>query len=169
MQNSNKISKFRVSGWINAPDSFSINQTQGRIVAVHAFQMLCPGCVLHGIPQAQKIHSLFNENVVQVIGLHSVFEHHAAMQEVSLKAFLSEFRVEFPVAIDQPDSTNRIPMTMNLFNLQGTPSWLIFDPEGNLVFHYFGILDDMYIGSEITKLIKQHLPNKQVIYKTKES
>jgi len=169
MYNDNKIDKIITSKWLNADANFSLtNQSLGKITAVHAFQMLCPGCILHGIPQAQKIHSLFSANVVQVIGLHTVFEHHEAMQEVSLKAFLSEFRVTFPVGIDQPQPTNRIPLTMDRFNLQGTPSWLIFDPEGYLVFHHFGILDDMHLGSEISKLIYKHLNYDQVIYKTKE-
>lgn len=162
------IQQFKVSKWLNTSNSFSPDLLSGKIVAVHAFQMLCPGCVLHGIPQAQKLHSLFNDNIVQVIGLHTVFEHHQAMQETSLRAFLSEFRVNFPVAIDQPNPENRIPLTMDLFDLQGTPSWLIFDPLGNLVFHHFGALDDMYLGSEISKLIHKHLNNIQVFYKTKE-
>jgi hypothetical protein len=37
-----------------------------------------------------------------VIGLHTVFEHHSAMQEDSLRAFLHEYKVQFPVAIDKP-------------------------------------------------------------------
>ncbi len=54
-----------------------IHETQ--VVVLHAFQMLCPGCVLHGTPLAQRIHDQFRAEDLTVIGLHSVFEHHDAM------------------------------------------------------------------------------------------
>ena len=45
---------------------------------MEAFQMLCPGCVSHGLPQAKRIQHTFGD-AVTVLGLHCVFEHHAAM------------------------------------------------------------------------------------------
>src|SRR3546814_1590645 len=66
--------------------------------------MLCPGCVAHGIPQAKAIHAAFPPDKVRVIGLHTVFEHHAAMGPVSLEAFVHEYRLSFPIAIDTPRS-----------------------------------------------------------------
>lgn len=74
------------------------------------------------------------------------------MTPVSLKAFLHEYRITFPVAVDMPGS-GPLPRTMELFRLQGTPSLLIFDREGKLRAHHFGQVNDMVIGAEIAMLM----------------
>lgn len=145
------------SEWLNCPQPLSLQDFLGRVVVVEAFQMLCPGCVSHGIPQAKTIRQLFPEAELAVIGLHSVFEHHAAMTPVSLKAFLHEYRVTFPVAVDAPGD-GPLPRTMQAFGLQGTPSLLLFDRQGNLRAHHFGQVHDMVIGAEIATLLAEPAP-----------
>lgn len=71
-----------VSQWFNTPDPISLTALRGKVIVIEAFQMLCPGCVSHGLPQAQRIHDLFPREDVVVLGLHTVFEHHAAMTPV---------------------------------------------------------------------------------------
>ncbi|MEQ1723219.1 MAG: TlpA family protein disulfide reductase, partial [Pseudobdellovibrio sp.] len=73
-----KLQDLTVLKWLGTTDDFSLNDLQGRVVLVHAFQMLCPGCVLHGVPQAQKVFETFKQEKVAVLGLHTVFEHHEA-------------------------------------------------------------------------------------------
>ena len=99
-----------VSKWLNSDAPLSLESLRGKVIAIHAFQMLCPGCVLHGIPQAQKLFEIFNPEHVQVLGLHTVFEHHEAMEEKSLRAFLHEFRVSdfLPSGNDLPRSESEI-------------------------------------------------------------
>ena len=41
----------QVSHWFNTPGPLSLEALRDRVVALHAFQMLCPGCVAHGLPQ----------------------------------------------------------------------------------------------------------------------
>lgn len=157
-----------VSKWLNTDEHLSLQKLKGKVIAIHAFQMLCPGCVLHGIPQALKLFETFNPEHVAVIGLHTVFEHHEGMQEESLKAFLHEFRVKFPIAIDMPSSGGgSLPQTMELYQMQGTPTWLIFDRTGELKIHAFGQMTDMVLGSEITRLsLENNEPNIK-LYKGK--
>lgn len=40
--------------WLNSDRPPSLADFRGRVLAVEAFQMLCPGCVLHGLPQAGR-------------------------------------------------------------------------------------------------------------------
>jgi hypothetical protein len=162
-----KSIELSISKWLNANDDFSIEKLQGRVIAIHAFQMLCPGCVLHGVPQAQKLFETFSQDHVAVLGLHSVFEHHEAMQEVSLRAFLHEFRVTFPVGIDQPSVGQDIPQTMASFQMRGTPTWIIFDKNGEMKIHAFGQIDDLVLGAEIAKLAFEKSPTTINIYKKK--
>jgi len=83
-----KAPELMVASWLNTPEPLVLENLQGRVVVLHAFQMLCPGCVSHGLPQAAAIHELYRSDEVQVIGLHSVFEHHAVMTLDALKVFV---------------------------------------------------------------------------------
>jgi len=140
--------------WFNCDAPPTLLALAGKVVVLHAFQMLCPGCVAHGLPQAQKIARLFPPEKVAMIGLHTVFEHHEAMTPVTLKAFIHEYRIGFPVGVDAPgDETFPIPKTMAHYGMRGTPSLLLFDGGGRLHKHEFGRVDDMAIGAEIMALL----------------
>ena len=127
----------------------------GRVVVLHAFQMLCPACVQHGLPQAQRIQAAFSDEDVAVIGLHTVFEHHAAMTPVSLEAFLHENRIRFPVGVDAvaADATDPIPVTMRRYGFQGTPSLVLIDRNGRVRRHAFGVEEDIAVGAAVAALL----------------
>ncbi len=141
--------------WFNHDGSLQLAELRGRVVVLHAFQMLCPACIHHGLPQAQRIRATFAEQDVAVIGLHTVFEHHAAMTVVSLRAFLHEYRIRFPVGVDAPgaDSNDPMPVTMRAYGLRGTPSLLLIDRNGDLRRHAFGTEDDLTLGAAIAAVI----------------
>src|SRR3989338_11235550 len=120
---------FHAAEWLNADTPLSLADFKDRVLAVEVFQMLCPGCVSHGLPQAQRIAATFDPAQVAVIGLHSVFEHHAAMTPVALRAFLHEYRIRFPVAVDAPGD-GPLPSTMEAWGLQGTPTLVLIDRQG---------------------------------------
>jgi hypothetical protein len=128
------------------------------VVALHTFQMLCPGCVQHGLPQAKRIHAIFPAEEVAVIGLHTVFEHHAAMTPVSLEAFLHEYRISFPVGVDMPSKTpsDPVPQTMRAYALRGTPSLVLIDRQGFLRRHSFGADEDLEVGAAIAALLAEN-------------
>ncbi len=147
-----------ISQWFNTDQDITLASLRGKIVVIEAFQMLCPGCVLHGIPLAQTIQRTFPGDEVAVIGIHTVFEHHAAMTPVSLKAFLHEYRINFPVGVDKPGS-GPLPETMAAFGMRGTPSLIVLDQAGRIAAHHFGQVSEMQIGAQIATLIaKPSLP-----------
>lgn len=141
------------SDWFNHDGPLELADLRGRVVVLHAFQMLCPGCMLHGLPQAQRIRAAFDEEQVAVVGLHTVFEHHAAMTPVSLAAFLHEFRVTFAVGVDAAEGTSGIPRTMRAYGLRGTPSLALIDRRGDLRCLSFGVEDDLLVGAAIATLM----------------
>lgn len=145
--------EIEASEWLNCKAPMPLAGLRGRVVAVEAFQMLCPGCVSHGLPQAQRIRQVFRPEDVVVLGLHSVFEHHEAMTPVALRAFLHEYRISFPVAIDAPGA-HGMPRTMRAWGLEGTPTLLLFDRDGQMRARHFGQVPDMAIGAEIMALIR---------------
>ncbi|KZC35587.1 MULTISPECIES: alkyl hydroperoxide reductase [Rhodanobacter] len=148
--------EWRTSAWLNTAEPLSLGHFCGRVVLLHAFQMLCPGCVAHGIPQAQRVAKLFEGAPLAVVGLHTVFEHHAAMGPESLRAFLYEYRVTFPVGIDMPGPDgDPIPRTMRAYAMQGTPTAILIDAQGRLRRQVFGVYDDLLLGAEIGTLLAE--------------
>ena len=141
--------------WFNCDAPLNLETLLGKIVALHAFQMLCPGCVSHGIPQTQRIYDTFGSEDIAVVGLHTVFEHHDAMQPVSLKAFLHEYRVTFPVGVDAPAEGDPIPRTMAACELRGTPTLILIDRNGFLRYHAFGQAPDLAVGAAIAQLLAE--------------
>ncbi|WP_281301609.1 MULTISPECIES: redoxin domain-containing protein [unclassified Iodidimonas] len=144
-----------VARWLNAAEPLGLDRLRGRVVLIEAFQMLCPGCVSHGLPQAQRVRDTFREADVAVIGLHSVFEHHDAQTPVALEAFLHEYRICFPVAVDEPDEDRGLPRTMAAYGLQGTPTLVLIDRQGRRRAQHFGHVPDLRLGAEIMALIAE--------------
>lgn len=137
--------------WFGGPPQ-TLAGLRGKVVALEVFQLLCPGCVHHGLPQAQRISKTFDPEQVAVVGLHSVFEHHGAMGPEVLEAFLSENRITFPVGVDAPGEGS-LPRTMERYGLQGTPSFLLYRRSGRLERVFFGQVDDLRLGAEIGRLM----------------
>lgn len=143
-----------VSRWFNTARPLSLEALRGRVIVLHAFQMLCPGCVSHGLPQAQAVHRLFAGDEVAVIGLHTVFEHHDAMTPVSLAAFLHEYRIGFPVGVDERAADGGdLPTTMRAYGMRGTPTLVVIDRAGRIRMHAFGRAEDLAVGALIGRLL----------------
>jgi peroxiredoxin len=144
-----------VSRWFNAPRPITLADLRGRVVMVHAFQMLCPGCVNSAVPQAKRIAEAFDPASVVVIGLHTVFEHHEVMTPEALRVFIHEFRLPFPIAVDKAAEGDHIPMTMNAYNMQGTPTTILIDKQGRLRHQQFGVESDIALGAAIGRLMAE--------------
>ncbi|WP_417840163.1 redoxin domain-containing protein [Tritonibacter scottomollicae] len=149
-----QIPKWEVSQWFNTDTDLTLESFAGKVVVLEAFQMLCPGCVSHGLPLAQTVQRIFPNDKVAVVGLHTVFEHHEAMTPVSLAAFLHEYRITFPVGVDKA-SKGSMPLTMQAFQMRGTPSLILFDQAGRIRAHHFGALSEMQLGAEIASLLAE--------------
>jgi len=146
--------EWEIAHWLNTPP-LSLAGLRGRPVLAVAFQMLCPGCVSQGLPQAQRARTVFAETDLVVLGLHTVFEHHEAQgTREALAAFLHEYRINFPVGIDAQDANTRLPRTMSAYGMRGTPTTLLFDRAGQLRLHQFGHLDDMRLGAVIASVLE---------------
>lgn len=142
------------SAWLNTPTPLDIPDFRGRVLLIEAFQMLCPGCVAHGLPQAQRVARTFPRDQVAVIGLHTVFEHHEAQgTSAALAAFAHEYRLTFPIGIDQQNGG--LPVTMTAYAMQGTPTLVVVDRAGRRRLQHFGQVDDLALGSLIGTLLAE--------------
>ncbi len=148
-----------VSQWFNCDCPITLDALRGKVVLIHAFQMLCPACVMQAGPQAVRLwqHYRYHERAhdVVVIGLHTVFEHHQVMTPEALAVYLHEFRIPFPVGVDQAVADDPIPKTMRAYDMQGTPTTLLIDGTGRLRKHHFGVEPDQLIEADIDRLIAE--------------
>lgn len=148
----------QASEWFNTTHPVSLPELRGKVVVMHAFQMLCPGCVSHGLPQAKAIHDNFSVEEVAVIGIHSVFEHHDVMSPKALQAFIHEYRLTFPIAVDKAGNNGAIPQTMHRYNMQGTPTLVLIDKQGFIRLNHFGRLSDLFVGAFLGQLTAEKVP-----------
>lgn len=80
----------QTSEWLNVSEPLDLPMLRGRVIVLLAFQMLCPGCVQTALPQLSRVHETFDHDRVVAMGLHTVFEHHAAMSPTTLRAFVED-------------------------------------------------------------------------------
>ena len=148
-----------VSEWFNTPAPIDLAGLRGRVVFLHTFQALCPGCVSDSIPQVKRIERIFANTDLVVLGLHTVFEHHKAMSPVTLKAFLHEYRIGHPVGVDAPDEWSDTPLTMQRYGFRGTPSSVLIGRDGSVLHHAFGVEDDIGVGARIAMALSAKVPD----------
>lgn len=146
----------KTSCWFNTEEDLTLEDCKGRVVALIAFQMLCPGCVARSIPLALRLAQLFEPRELAVVGLHTVFEHHHVMTPDALQVFLVEYRIRFPVGVDMPDPGGaNIPLTMQAYGMRGTPTLVLIDAEGRRRAQYLGEHDELLLGAEIGALLAE--------------
>ena len=153
------VPELSVAQWFNCDHPITLAGLRGKVVMIHAFQMLCQGCVMAATPQAARVWLYYRQNPhrdnMAVISLHTVFEHHAVMTPEALRVYIHEFRVPFPVGVDQPGGDDPIPATMRAYRMQGTPTNLLIDRTGRLRKQHFGVDSDQALILEIDALLAE--------------
>jgi hypothetical protein len=62
-----------VSEWVQGRPT-NIDKERGNVVLVEVFQVNCPGCFTHGIPQAIDMYMKYRDSGLKVLGLATAFE-----------------------------------------------------------------------------------------------
>ena len=145
--------EWQVAEWLNAERPLTLTDFRGRAVAALAFQLLCPGCVQHAVPQLLRLRDSFPADRLAVVAIHTVFEHHEAQgRRDVLEAFCHENRIRLPVAIDAPGGDG-VPLTFRTYGMRGIPTLLLIDSAGRLRMQHFGHIDDMRLGAAVANLL----------------
>jgi hypothetical protein len=72
-----------------------------------------------------------------------------------LRAFIHEYRIGFPVAIDRHEPNGQLPVTMARFGMRGTPTLILIDRKGVVRHHGFGAIDDLALGAKLAMLVAE--------------
>ncbi len=112
-----------VSAWLQG-DPVTFEQLRGRVVLVAVFQVNCPGCFLHCLPEVLRLHHCYADSGLTVLGLATAFEDFDKNNLENLKRLLEKgevvgetlhmlrgrgilrngvlpYRIDFPVAMDR--------------------------------------------------------------------
>ncbi len=76
-----------VSKWAQGSPT-NLDQERGRVVMVSVFQVNCPGCFAHGLPEAKFISTRYGDRGVTVLGLATAFEDFDKNTLANLKLLL---------------------------------------------------------------------------------
>jgi len=143
--------ELETEAWFNASPPPKLKELKGKVVVVAAFQQHCPGSLKHGLPQAERLAQSFSDDEVAVIGLNTPFEETDKQDKKTLEAFITAQKLSFPIALDKSNGKD-LPKTMEAYEIQGTPTVLVFDRQGRLRRHYLGAVDDLRLGAEVMAL-----------------
>jgi len=69
----NKAPNLSVSEWVQGRPT-NVDKENGKVVLVEVFQVNCPGCFTHGIPQAIDMYRKYRDSDLRVLGIATAFE-----------------------------------------------------------------------------------------------
>ena len=118
------------------PEQWDVNNTRPGLVMF--FNLECPGCISRGIPFLKQLTRDYPQLISLLI--HTDYGHkHYEREDVvpTLTHFAKDFaRLSVPVALD----INGI--IAKSWQIQGTPHWLLFSPDGVLNKSIYGSQDN---------------------------
>ncbi|MBT5375790.1 MAG: TlpA family protein disulfide reductase [Nitrospinaceae bacterium] len=73
-----------IEKWVTGPTT-NISHEIGKPILIHIFQVNCPGCFTHGIPEIIEVHNQFKDSPLLVWGLATAFEdfHHNNLENLN--------------------------------------------------------------------------------------
>jgi putative aminopeptidase FrvX len=77
------------------------------------------------------------------------------MSSAALKVFMHEYKIPFAVGIDTAHAGQLIPLTMQAYELCGTPSIVLIDRNGYVRLHHLGQIDDLQLGAILGQLLAE--------------
>jgi len=114
---------------LNGKKPPSLEEVQGSYVLLLFYNLGCTGCVGRGLPLAQRIQDLYPD--LRVILIHSDFGQYA-YPEKDILAEAQRQQLQLEQYRDQGH------MTYDAYGAEGTPHWVLIDPQGRLYRSFFG-------------------------------
>jgi hypothetical protein len=71
----------------------NIDKESGNVILVEVFHVNCPGCFIHGIPQAIDMYKKYHDSGLRILGLATAFEDFDKNTLENLKLLLATGQV----------------------------------------------------------------------------
>lgn len=114
---------------------FTLDQLHSRLIVVEAFSVMCPACHQNA-PSLNKLYNIISgdpELKSDIVMIGIALDNDAKL----VSAFEKKFKVKFPLF---PDPDGEIDKTLTGVS---TPTLMILDNTGKVLFVHVGIIDDM--------------------------
>ena len=157
-----------IEEWVLGPSS-NISNELGKPILVKVFQVNCPGCFSHGIPQILEIRNKFIDSPLLIWGLATAFEDFHLNNSENLKKLLDsgevvgetlevlgakgllnnnrlDYSISFPVALD-----NVVPYQPSDYLLEAQKFIKRDFPQ----FDYFPVKNQKLISGQVMTYLKQ--------------
>ncbi|MCI0454647.1 MAG: redoxin domain-containing protein [Candidatus Dadabacteria bacterium] len=136
--------------WINSRE-ISIRELRGRVVLVDFWDYTCVNCI-RTLPYLKEWHKRYHEKGLEIIGVHAP-EFFFARTEDNVKRAIKEFRIEYPVVMDNDYQI------WHAFTNRYWPAKYLSDKQGYIRYAHFG--EGSYIETElaIQLLLREIDPN----------
>ncbi|MEM9213790.1 MAG: hypothetical protein AAGD25_05535 [Cyanobacteria bacterium P01_F01_bin.150] len=113
------------------------------------FQVNCPGCFIYALPLAANLHEKYG-NRINILGLSTAFEdfdlntiantekllQSGEMIGLTRQYFQQKHIEKYPIPLKFAIAFDHETFCLN--SLPGTPTWVVFDGEYNILASWFG-------------------------------
>ena len=110
--------------WLNTAGPMELHELRGKFVLLDFWTYCCINC-MHILPELHKLEQAWPKNLV-VIGVHSA-KFSTEQQTPNILAAIQRYKITHPVINDARHEL------WDLFGVQGWPTLVLIDPEGNIV------------------------------------
>jgi thiol-disulfide isomerase/thioredoxin len=118
---------------------------RGKWVALNIWGPRCPPCV-EEMPELQRFHDRHHANTAIVLGLAIDFPSYGYAKKDQVSRFLDDYFITFPVLL----ADGRLAALLNGgADLEGTPTTLMFRPDGTLVARQVGKVTEKLLSDYI--------------------
>lgn len=80
--------ELQVSSWVQG-GPVTLAALKGQVVLVEVFQVNCPGCFTQALPEAVRLHDLYHDQGLVVVGIATAFEDYGQNTLENLQALLN--------------------------------------------------------------------------------
>lgn len=137
-----KAPSWDIGYWIDANgDETQINleDYDGKVIYILAFQSWCPGCHSVGFPTLKKVKENFEGSEdLEFFVVQTVFEGHSSNTKDKLRSTQEKYDLKIPFGHDV-GSENTYPDLMTKYQTRGTPWVIIIDKKGEVRYSQFHI------------------------------
>ncbi len=172
-----KAPNLKVSKWVQGlPTNF--DQEKDHIVLVEVFQVNCPGCFLHGIPEAINIYNKYHSEGVTVLGVATAFEDFDKNTIENLELLLNTGQVigDTKEGLSQYGKLNdsklpyKIPFPVGMDSLIRESGEISEDRIKKIIYNQIPDFDSQpeEYRNQIIQRVKEHLKSKEYSAETFE-
>jgi thiol-disulfide isomerase/thioredoxin len=172
-----KCPNLGVSEWVQGAPT-NIDQEKDKIVVVEVFQVNCPGCFMHAIPEAIDIYNKYKDDGVRVLGIATAFEDFDlnTLDNLKMLAETGEVVGETKKALSMYGQLQenklpfKIPFPLGMDNLTKTSGEISQDQIMKFIYAQLPEFDSQPedYRNQIIQRVKDHLKSKEYSAETFE-